>query len=104
MPCSVLAVAAHVPLASGAGGAGHRVGPAHDTGDALSRPQAAVSRGAHNLAKRLVAQNQPLRARWRSAVFALDNLEVGAADAHGQRAHEYRARAWRRLRHFVEPC
>ena len=57
-PLGVLAVAAHVPLALGAAGAGHRIGPADDARDELARlePAAAVAHAA----EQLVAEHQPL--------------------------------------------
>jgi hypothetical protein len=85
----VLAVAAHVPLARGAARAGHRVGMPHDAGDVLPRRQPAALRRFDDFSERLVSQDQPVGARRCGAVFPVHDLDVGAADAHGERAHEH---------------
>ena len=61
----VLAVAAHVPLADGAVGARHRVGPADDADDQVAALQVRVGGRFEDAAERLVPEDQPLAPRRR---------------------------------------
>ena len=87
----VLAVAAHVPLADGAVGAGDRVRAADDPHHQVALLQGARRARVEDAAERLVAQHQARRARGRPAVLALDDLDVGPADPDGDRLDEDRA-------------
>ena len=62
-PLGVLAVAAHVPFADGAVGAGDRVGPADDADDQIAGGQPAAGRRLQHLAERLVPDGQAVLAR-----------------------------------------
>ena len=59
----VAAVAAHVPFAGGAGGAGHRVGPPHDADDVVAGGEAAAGRRRDRPRRGFMAENQPFACR-----------------------------------------
>src|SRR6185312_14110070 len=95
-------VAAHVPFADGAGRTWHRIGTAHDADHEIAARKAAALRRFFDAAERLVAEDQmPGPGRWR-AVFAGDDLAVGAADAERERAHQDIAVAGRRRRNVCK--
>ena len=89
----VAAVAAEVELAARARGARHGVGPADDADDEVAGREAAAVGRLEHAAERLVAEDQPLLARRRPAVLAVDDLAVGAADAERDPVDEQLARA-----------
>ena len=98
----VLPVAAHVPLAGRAGRAGNRIGMAHDADDVIAGLEI-------GLLRRLNARGRATRGRGstvvtvrRLAVFARDDLAIGAAYAERERLHQQRAVRRRRLRHIVQ--
>ena len=93
----VAAVAAHIPFADRAGGARHRIGPAHDADDAIAGAKSAVGRRLAHFTQRLVADHQPLLAGRRPAVGPRYDFTVGAADAQRQAAHQHGAVGARRL-------
>src|SRR6185312_5281268 len=72
----VLAVAAHVPDAGGAGRARHRIGPAHDTGHQIALGEARARRRLLDAAERFMTEDQPLLAGRRPAIVAPDDLAV----------------------------
>jgi hypothetical protein len=96
------AVAAHVPFAERAVRAGHRIGMAHDPHDEVADREAAARRRADHPPEGLVPKDQALLPGAGAAVEAFDQLAVGAADAHGERAHEQRAVLLRRLGDVIE--
>src|SRR6187399_2715943 len=61
----VAAVAAHVPFAGGACGAGHRIGPPHDTDNPVADREAAAARRLDHLAEGFVAEHQTFATRRR---------------------------------------
>src|SRR6185503_14501260 len=94
----VLAVAAHVPDAGGAGWARHGIWSAHDAGDEVARLEAGARRRFLHPAERFMTEDQALLARRGSTVVATDDLAVSAADAERQRLHQHVAVAlWRLL-------
>jgi len=84
----VLPVAAHVPLADRAVGAGHRVRAPDDPDDQVAALQPAVRADVHHPTEGLVAQDQPVPAGGRPAVRPGGDLHVRAADAHRDRLHQ----------------
>ena len=100
----VASVAAHVPLAGGAGEARLRIGPAHDADDEVAGHQAATRRRRLDRAERFVAEHQARLAGRSKAVSTVEDFAVGAAHAECQRAHQYRAVRRGRLGDVVEPC
>ena len=85
----VLAIAAHVPFARRAVLAGHRIRVPHDADDEIALREAAALRRFFDAAERFVADDQPLMAGGRGAVFGGDDLPVGAAHAESNGAHEH---------------
>src|SRR5688572_26083979 len=79
----VLAVAAHVPFTDRAVWAGHGVGAADDADDQVTYAKRAGQTRLDDAAERLVAEYKPRLSRRCPAVLALDDLDVGAADAGG---------------------
>ena len=59
----VLAVVAEIPLAHGAVGAGHRVGPADDPDHQVAGRHRGPGRGLEHPAERLVAEHEPVASR-----------------------------------------
>jgi len=98
----VLAVAAHIPFANGAGGARHRIGPPHDANHQIARRNAAAIRRLFDAAERFMADDEALMSGRRPAIMAIDDLVIGAANAERERAHQNRAIALRRRRHIFE--
>src|SRR3984885_3619105 len=68
----ITAVAAHVPLADGAGRTRHRIGPAHNADDEIAGLEPAAGRGLFYVAERLGGDPQPLLARRRPAGISRD--------------------------------
>ena len=92
----VAAVAAHVPLAGGAGRTRHGIGPAHNADNEIADLDAAFRRRLLHLAERLMADHQPLLAGRSPAIVSGHDFAVGAADPERQSAHQDRAiRLWR---------
>ena len=87
----VEAVATHIQFAARAVIARFGVGTAHYAHDQLARREAAASGRLDHFAERFVAEDQAVLARRRFAVFARDNLNVGAADPDGQPPDQHRA-------------
>jgi hypothetical protein len=84
----VAAVAAEVELAARARLARLGVGPADHADDEVAGGEAAARRRLAHAAERLVAEDQPLGARRRPAVVAVDDLAVGAAHPEGDAVDE----------------
>ena len=80
-PLGVLAVGAHVPVTGRAGRAGNGVGPADDADDQVSWGESGTRCGLCHPAQRFVPDDEPVLARRRPPVLAVDDLQVGAADA-----------------------
>jgi hypothetical protein len=80
----VLAVVAHVPFAGRTGHAWNGIGMAHDPDHQIVAPEVTARRRLDDLAERFMAENEPLLAGRRRAVFAVDDFAVGAADAERQ--------------------
>src|SRR5262245_45346772 len=93
-------VAAHVPLAGGAGRAGDRIGCAHDADNVIALCETIVC--FQYAAERLVAEDQPLMAARRLAVIAFDDFAIRAAHAKRNRLDQQRARRCGRLRHIAQ--
>ena len=99
MPCSVywpLRHMSHSPTAQAGQGTGSRL--AHDADDVIAGLEAAIRRRLAHAAERLVAEDQPLRARAAPRRIAGDDLAIGAADAERERIDQDRAFGRRRLR------
>src|SRR5262249_41352259 len=86
----VAAVPAHVPLADRAVGARHGIGPAHDADDQIPGAKPAGPR-IDDATERFVTEDEASLAFRRPAVLALGDLDVGAADADGDRLDDDRA-------------
>ena len=99
----VLAIAAHVPFADGAGRARHRIGPAHDADHQIAALEAAAGRRARSTwpsdSWPRIRRCSPGGAQPYSPSI---DFAVGAADAERQRAHQHGAVAWRRRRNVVK--
>ena len=76
---------------------------AHDADHHVAGAKAAFRRRLDDAPERLVAEHQALAPRGRLAIVAVDELPVGAADAHGERAYQERALLLRRLGNLVQP-
>ena len=98
----VLAVPAHVPLAHRAVGAGHGVGAADDADHQVAFLQPAARARVDHPAEGFVAEHEARLAGRRPAVLALDDLDVGAADADGDGFHENRTVARVGLRNVLQ--
>ncbi len=99
----VLAVAAHVELAPGAGAAGHGVGPADHAHHQVAGGEARSPSGAcEHPPERLVAEDHAARSGG-PAVLPGVQLPVGPADAQGQTLDEQLTRPGLRLRHLGHP-
>ena len=99
----VLAVAAHVPLAHGAVGAGNRVRAADDADHEVALLEPAARARVEHPAEGLVAEHEARVARGGPAVLALGDLDVRPADADGHGLHEDRALARVGLGNVLEP-
>ena len=80
-PLGVLAVGAHVPVTGRAGRAGNGVGQADDADDQVSWGESGTRCGLGHPAQRFVPDDEPVLARRCPPVLAVDDLQVGAADA-----------------------
>ena len=100
----VAPVAAHVPLAGGAGDARLRVGTAHDADNEVARRHAAVLGRRLDLAERFMAEHETWLARRSRAVDAGQDFAVGCAHAQRQGAHQNRAIRVGRFGDLIETC
>ena len=80
----VAPVAAHVPLADGAGAARLRIGPAHDADDEITGRKAATLGSGLDRAERFMAQARGAAHRGSRPVKSRQDLAVGAAHAQRQ--------------------
>src|SRR5207245_7224430 len=76
----IAAVAAHVPVAGGAAGAGHGVGSPNDADHEVAGLEPAFRWSVDDFSDRLVPQHQVLVARRRPAVALKRDLGICAAD------------------------
>jgi hypothetical protein len=86
----VLAVAAHVPFAYRATGAGHGVGAADDADHEIALPKRAARARVDHPAQGFVPEHEARLALRSPAVLALHDLDVGPAYADGDGFHEDR--------------
>ena len=101
-PFGVAAVQAHVPVPGRARRARIRIGAAHDADDEVTDGEPATGRRRNHPAQRLVPDDQPVLPRRRRPVLAVDDLQVGPADAHRLGLDKDGTVPLRRLRHLAE--
>ena len=84
---------------------GREPGPGRRTMPTTRSPvlSAGLRTRVEHAAEGLVAEHEALLPGWGPAVFSLDDLDVGPADADGDRFDEHRAVAHIRLRDVFEP-
>jgi hypothetical protein len=98
-PFGVLAIEAHVPVPRRAGWAGHRIAAADDADHQVPGHESGSRLCFGHLAEGFVPDDEPVRLWRRRPVLAVDDLQIGAADANRQRLNEDRPVISRRLGH-----
>ena len=101
-PLGVPAVGAHVPVPGRAGRAGNRIGPADDADHQVPGAESRPRGGLDHPAQRFVPDDEAFLTRGCPPVVAVDDLQVGAADADRLGLDQDGPVVWRWLRHVGE--
>ena len=99
-PLGVPAVHAHIPVPRCARRTRNRVAPADDADDQVSGTETGPRGCLDHPAERFVPDDEAVLTRWRRPVVAVDDLQIGAADADRLRLDQNRPVLVRGLRHL----